>query len=168
MKKKTISLDLLEAIIFDFDGVLTDNRVFVDQTGREMVCCNRGDGIAFDVLRKTHVKLFILSTEINEVITCRGKKLGIEVFQGVTDKLNSLKKLSIQYGFNLDKTLFVGNDLNDYCVMHGCGFSVCPADSHPRILDIASTRLKTEGGKGVVRELVEIIFGIDIVKTLYL
>lgn len=168
MEKIIISLDLLEAIIFDFDGVLTDNRVYVDQSGHEMVCCNRCDGLAFDVLKRAPVKLFILSTEKNEVVTCRGKKIGIEVFQGVADKLSSLKKLSIQNGFNLEKTLFVGNDLNDYDVMQGCGFSACPADSHSRILDIASIVLNSKGGEGVVRELVEMVFKIDIVKMLYL
>jgi 3-deoxy-D-manno-octulosonate 8-phosphate phosphatase KdsC-like HAD superfamily phosphatase len=55
--------DSLDCIIFDTDGVLTDDRVWVDQDGREMVCCSRRDGLRFDFLRQSGLKLFILSTE---------------------------------------------------------------------------------------------------------
>jgi 3-deoxy-D-manno-octulosonate 8-phosphate phosphatase (KDO 8-P phosphatase) len=167
MKKgKQLDCQQLEAIVFDFDGVLTDNRVFVDEDGREMVCCHRGDGLAFDVLKKTHLQLFIMSTETNLVVTCRGEKLGIPVYQSTKDKKSSLESLAPEKKFNLGKTLFVGNDLNDYQVMQLCGFSACPSDSHPKIIETASIVLKKKGGKGVVRELVEDVFKIDILSFL--
>ena len=152
----------LEAIVFDFDGVLTDNRVFVDEDGREMVCCHRGDGLAFDVLKQTHLQLFILSTETNLVVTRRGEKLRIPVFQSTKDKKSSLERLASEKNFSLGKTLFVGNDLNDYQVMQICGFSACPSDSHPKILEIATFPLNKKGGNGVVREIVEQTLQIDI------
>ena len=72
----------LEALIFDFNGMLTDDRVWVDQEGREIVCCNRSDGLTFDVLRKLEIKMFILSTETNAVISSRGGKISIFIRKG--------------------------------------------------------------------------------------
>jgi len=158
-----MKLNDLDAIIFDFDGVLTDDRVYVDQDGREMVCCNRRDGLGFDVLRRTSLKLFILSTERNLVVSRRGEKLQVPVYQGSGNKVESLSKMSQTHGFELNRALFVGNDLNDYDAMRACGFSVCPADSHPQICDIAGVVLKANGGAGVVRELVEDVLKLDMV-----
>ena len=166
--QENIHLDSLqlEAIVFDFDGVLTDNRVFVDENGREMVCCHRGDGLAFDVLKQTHLQLFILSTETNPVVTSRGEKLRVPVYQSTKDKKFSLERLASEKNFSLGKTLFVGNDLNDYQVMQICGFSACPSDSHPKILEIATFPLNKKGGNGVVREIVEQTLQIDILSIL--
>jgi len=100
-----LELSELEAIVFDFDGVLTDNNVYLDQNGNEMVCCSRADGLAFDVLRQTHLKLFILSTETNSVVSRRGEKLKIPVFQGIKDKQTSLEELSQHEGFSLAKMI---------------------------------------------------------------
>lgn len=161
-----LNLKELEAIVFDFDGVLTDNRVWVDQSGREMVCCNRRDGLAFDVLRKDKIKIYILSTETNPVVLKRGQKLKIQVHQGSKDKLASLGKLSESQAFSLKNTFYVGNDLNDYFAMKACGYSACPADSHPKIQEISMFSLKTRGGHGVVRELVESVFQLDMMSIL--
>jgi YrbI family 3-deoxy-D-manno-octulosonate 8-phosphate phosphatase len=161
-----LQLDQLDAIVFDFDGVLTDNRVWIDQDGRESICCNRSDGLAFDVLRTRKTKLFILSTENNKVVTQRAKKLQIPVFQGVREKRKSLEMISQQEAISLKKTMFVGNDLNDYNAMAICGHSACPADSHKKIIELAKIVLKTKGGEGIVRELVEGIFEIDILKAI--
>ena len=157
-----LDLKKLDAIVFDFDGVMTDNRVYVGQNGDEWVCCNRGDGLGFDVLRQTSLKLFILSTETNPVVTSRGKKIGIVVCQGEKNKEKALNSLAEKEQFDLNKTLFVGNDLNDYKAMQASGFSACPSDSHPAILKIATFRLSSRGGEGVVRELVENILKLDI------
>jgi 3-deoxy-D-manno-octulosonate 8-phosphate phosphatase (KDO 8-P phosphatase) len=159
--KEKIEFNDLEAIVFDFDGVLTDNNVFVDQYGNETVRCNRSDGLGFDVLRLMSAKLFILSTEENPVVTSRGKKIKVRVYQGVSDKVKSLKLLAKKENFQLSKTLYIGNDLNDYNAMQACGYSACPSDSHPRILKKAKFCLKTKGGQGVVREIVEQLLGID-------
>ena len=132
-----------------------------------MICCHRGDGLAFDVLRKTHLQLFILSTETNSVVTRRGEKLRIPVYQRSKDKKFSLEVLAQEKNFSLGKTLFVGNDLNDYQAMQRCGFSACPSDSHPIILEIATFPLNTKGGNGVVRELVEQSLQIDMLSILY-
>jgi|TARA_B100000315_G_scaffold254945_1_gene297101 YrbI family 3-deoxy-D-manno-octulosonate 8-phosphate phosphatase len=157
-----MNIQQIEAIVFDFDGVLTDNRVYIDQDGREMVCCNRSDGLSFEALKKTGVKLFILSGEAISVVKHRGDKLKIKVIQGCKNKKKTLLDLSRKEEFQLAKTLFVGNDLNDFRAMELCGFSACPADSHPAILKFAQYPLVSKGGHGVVRELTEEVFKLDI------
>ncbi len=164
-QKKSLSISAIDAVVFDFDGVLTNNKVFVDQDGREIVCCSRADGLAFDILQKIPLKLFILSTETNSVVVRRGEKLRVPVFQGSKDKRKTLEELCKKENLSVSKILYVGNDVNDYQAMQISGFSACPADSHPSILEIATFRLKTNGGQGVVRELVEQIFGIDLINS---
>jgi len=167
MNKPLIKLDNIDALIFDFDGVLTDNRVMLDQSGKEFVTCSRGDGLAFDVLRKLKKPTYILSTEENSVVTARGKKLQITVIQGVKDKVIALKELAQQENFSLDNILYIGNDLNDYYAMSLCGHSACPGDSHEAIKQLADITLKTNGGAGIVRELLEDILKLDFLTLLY-
>ena len=124
--KGTISIDQIDAFIFDFDGVLTNNIVHLDQDGREWVSCSRSDGIAFDVLRVLKKPAYILSTEINPVVSARAKKLKIPAIQGVSDKVLAIKELVDANNYNLDKILYVGNDVNDYLAMKICGFTACP------------------------------------------
>ena len=161
-----ISIDKIDAFVFDFDGVMTNNLVYVDQDGRESVSCSRADGLAFDVLRKLNKPAFILSTEKNPVVSMRASKLGILAIQDVPDKVEAIKELANNNSYNLKNILFVGNDLNDYYVMKLCGCSVCPSDSHSKIKELSDITLKTKGGKGVVRDLLENVFSIDFIKIL--
>ena len=160
-------LDDIDALVFDFDGVLTNNFVYLNQEGVESVACSRADGLAFDVLRKLNKPTFILSTEKNSVVTMRAKKLKIPAIQGVSDKVEAIKELADKKKYNLKSILYVGNDLNDYLVMQLCGYSACPADSHPKIKHISDICLNTNGGNGVVRELLEEVLNIDFIKILY-
>jgi 3-deoxy-D-manno-octulosonate 8-phosphate phosphatase (KDO 8-P phosphatase) len=167
MSRNKISLDDIDLFVFDFDGVLTDNLVYLDQNGLESVSCSRADGLAFNVLKKLNKSVYILSTEKNTVVSARAIKLDIPVIQGVKDKEESIRILVSDQGYKLSNLMYIGNDLNDYNSMIICGYTVCPADSHPRIKDIADFVLNTNGGKGVVRELLEDVFGIDFVEILY-
>ena len=157
----------IDAFVFDFDGVLTNNLVHLDHLGGEWVTCSRSDGLAFDALRKLNQSVYILSTEKNPVVAARAKKLQIPLIQGVEDKSKSVKKLAEKEKFNLEKVLYVGNDLNDYYAMQLCGIAVCPSDSHNAILQISDVILKTSGGKGVVRELLEEVLQLNLLKVLY-
>ncbi|MDB4037934.1 HAD hydrolase family protein [Candidatus Thioglobus sp.] len=161
------SIDNIDAFVFDFDGVLTNNFVYLDQSGIESVRCSRGDGLAFDLLRKINKPAYILSTETNSVVTARAKKLKIEAIQGVLSKEKAINGLAETKGFDLNKICYVGNDLNDYGVMKLCGYSACPSDSHPLIKEIATFNLTTKGGYGVVRELLEKIMQIDFINILF-
>ena len=167
MQNKLITLENIDAFIFDFDGVLTNNLVFVNQDGKESVGCNRSDGLAFDVLRKLKKPSYILSTEKNPIVSARAKKLRIHAIQGVEDKVKALLSLVKNNEYNLDRVLYVGNDINDYKAMKLCGYSACPSDSHEKIRSIATFVLQKKGGNGVVRELLEVKLNIDFIKTLY-
>ena len=163
----TYSIKDIDVFIFDFDGVLTDNLVHVSEDGSEMVSCSRADGLAFDVLRKLNKPVYILSTEKNLVVKARAKKLNIPAIQGVANKVEAIKKLATDNNYSLKNILYVGNDLNDYLVMQLCGYTACPADSHPKIKEISGNILTSKGGNGVVRELLEGVLSLDFIKTLY-
>lgn len=162
-----ISVDDIDAFIFDFDGVLTNNHVYIDQSGGEWVKCSRSDGLAFDVLRKLKKPTYILSTEKNKVVLARAKKLKIPVIQGVENKANELLILAKRNNFNFERMLYVGNDLNDYRAMKLCGYTICPGDSHEKIKEIATVILKSDGGDGVAREILEYVLKLDFIKILF-
>jgi YrbI family 3-deoxy-D-manno-octulosonate 8-phosphate phosphatase len=164
---KELTFKDIEAFIFDFDGVLTNNKVYIDASGNEIVCCSRADGLAFDVLNKMNKTAFILSTESNPVVKARAEKLKVRAIQGISDKVSALKELSKQESFDLSRTVFVGNDLNDYQMMSICGLTFCPSDSHVEIQKIASIVLSSKGGDGVIRELLEAHFKVNIQSILY-
>jgi YrbI family 3-deoxy-D-manno-octulosonate 8-phosphate phosphatase len=162
-----LNIDDIDAIVLDFDGVLTDNSVYINESGQELVKCNRSDGLAIDVLRKLKKFVFILSTEKNQVVTARAKKLKIEAIQSVNNKDNELKLIALERKIDLDKVLYIGNDLNDYQVMKICGYSACPSDSHRLIINVSSFKLKSRGGEGVLREVVEDILSLNVLEILY-
>lgn len=167
MPDQIISLDDIDAIIFDFDGVLTDNRVLLDQDGKEWVTCHRGDGLAFDTFRKLKLSVYIVSTEKNPVVSARGAKLKVPVLQGINNKVEALAKLSQDTNLDLSRTLYVGNDLNDLGAIGLCGYSACPADSHFKIKDVTTVTLELNGGTGIARELLENILNVNIEQILY-
>lgn len=162
-----LTINAIDLFIFDFDGVLTDNSVYLDHVGNELVKCSRSDGLAFDVLRKLNKSVFILSSEKNQVVSARAQKLKVEVIQSVDDKVEAISSILNQSKSSLDRTLYVGNDINDFKVMELCRYTACPSDSHQLIKDISTFNLNSKGGEGVVRELVEDIFDLDFLKILY-
>lgn len=152
---KALDPTSLDAILFDFDGVLTDNRVLVLEDGREGVWCNRADGLAFDLLRAVGMPAFIISTETNPVVLGRAAKLKVAALSGLSDKADTVSKLCRDRGFAPERIMFVGNDLNDIGVMKAVAFPVAVADAHPSVKQIAWRVLETAGGAGVAREIVE-------------
>jgi len=162
-----LDINAIDVIIFDFDGVLTDNSVFLNNTGEEWVKCSRADGLAFDVLRKLSKSVFILSTEKNKVVSARAKKLKVEVIQSINNKLDAINLIMDQSNSSLDRVLYIGNDLNDFNIMKLCGYTACPNDSHVLIKNITQFVLNTRGGDGVAREIVEDVFCLNLLEILY-
>lgn len=147
------TLGKIELIVYDFDGVMTDNTVIVDQNGKEAVRVNRADGLGVDLFRNRGIKQIILSTESNKVVKARGKKLKLPVIQGSKDKLGSLAEYCRKNTINRKKVLYVGNDMNDYKVMRSACIAACPSDAHKEIKKISDIITKSKGGEGVIREL---------------
>lgn len=146
-----------DLIVFDFDGVMTDNTVYVDRRGRESVRCNRADGLGIDLLRAAAVPMMILSTEKNRVVAERAKKLRIPCFHGIDDKLAFLQKHLKKKGIGKENTAYVGNDVNDLPCMRFVGFPVAVADAHPDVRATAKILLKKKGGDGAVREFCDLV-----------
>ena len=162
-----MTLDDIDAFVFDFDGVLTNNLVYLNQEGVESVACSRADGLAFDVLRKLNKPAYILSTEKNSVVSARAKKLKIPVLQGIENKLVGIQEIIKKENCLIENVFYVGNDLNDYRVMSLCGMTGCPADSHDKIKQISDFIFKKNGGHGIVRELLEDVLNLDFLEILY-
>lgn len=143
-------------LIMDFDGVLTDDKVYVDQDGRESVRCSRSDGSGITLLKQNSaIQPMILSRETNPVVTARARKLDIEVFQSVLNKDQAIRTLINEREVNPNEIIYIGNDLNDLVVLPLVGYFVCPSDAHPQVLRRADLVLNHPGGKGAVRELIE-------------
>jgi len=146
-----------DLLVYDFDGVMTDNRVLILQDGTEAVFVNRSDGWGIGQLRKAGIRQIILSTEVNPVVSVRAKKLHIEALQGRDDKAQDLSNYCQSKGIDLAKVLYVGNDVNDLDAMRMVGYPVAPADAHPEVLAIAKHVTQARGGEGVIKEISEIL-----------
>jgi YrbI family 3-deoxy-D-manno-octulosonate 8-phosphate phosphatase len=140
-------------VVFDFDGVMTDNRVWVGEEGRELVACDRSDGLGLAMLRQLGLDLFVLSTETNPVVGARCRKLALPFEQGVRDKAGRLRDLLRERGLAPSNVIYLGNDVNDLDCMRLVGCGVAVADAHPDVLRAADLTLTCAGGHGAVREL---------------
>ena len=156
MNRKKITIEI-ELIVYDFDGVMTDNKVYVDQNGNELVQVNRADGLGISEIKNIGINQIILSTEKNKVVSKRANKLNIPCMYGVDNKKNILQKYCKKNNINLDNVLYVGNDVNDKEVMKKVGFPCCPNDAHNDIKNISTMIFDKNGGEGIVRELFDII-----------
>jgi len=76
----------IKLIAYDFDGVMTDNKVYVDQNGKETVQVNRADGMGVSEIKKLGIEQIIISTEKNPVVSARAKKLDIYCLQEIENK----------------------------------------------------------------------------------
>jgi 3-deoxy-D-manno-octulosonate 8-phosphate phosphatase (KDO 8-P phosphatase) len=153
-------LTTLRLVVFDFDGVFTDNRVYVDQDGRESVCCSRADGLGLRRLDTLGVDYLILSSESNPVVSLRAEKLAVRCLQGLDDKLSALKLELDRLGLNAAQTAYVGNDINDRDCLDFVGLPMVVADAHPEVLSLGRYRTRRGGGQGAVREICDLIYAV--------
>tara|TARA_B100000925_G_scaffold259129_1_gene214469 strand:- start:317 stop:769 length:453 start_codon:yes stop_codon:yes gene_type:complete len=143
----------IKQIFYDFDGVMTNNQVLLSEDGTESVFVNRSDGLAVSYFKKIGIEQCIISTETNLVVSKRAEKLKIPCYQGISNKLEEIKKLLTNSDLHMDDVAYVGNDLNDLEVMQYLPNTFCPKDSHPEILKVAQHTLKSSGGEGVIMDL---------------
>ncbi|MFO1129500.1 MAG: HAD hydrolase family protein [Rhodospirillales bacterium] len=144
-------------VCFDFDGVMTDNRVLVLEDGTEGVLCNRSDGLGLERMMAAGVSSAVISKERNPVVAARCRKLRIPCQQGIDDKLKVLRDLAADQGFTLADVAYMGNDLNDLECMRAVGVAVAPADAYAEVLAVAHLVTRKAGGFGAVRELCDLI-----------
>ena len=145
------------AVVFDFDGVMTDNKVYVLQDGREAVACNRSDGWGLSQLKKTGIPLLVLSTERNPVVRARCEKVGIPCLHGFEEKSIALRQWLEEHRIDPAGVIYLGNDLNDLPSMRVVGYPVAVGDSYPEVIEASRMVLSASGGAGAVRELADLI-----------
>jgi N-acylneuraminate cytidylyltransferase len=140
-------------LALDFDGVMTDNAVFVAEDGQEWVRCSRSDGMGITLLRRSGLPIIVLSTETNPVVQARCRKLKIECIHGLEDKAAVFAKLLQERRIDPAAVAFVGNDVNDLGCLELAGCAVIVADAHPAVHGVADFVLSRPGGHGAVREI---------------
>ena len=145
-------LERVRLAVFDFDGVFTDNRVWVNERGEETLAFSRSDGLGLRRLDEVGVAYLIVSMEQNPIVGARAAKLRADCVQGVADKLSVLRERSRELAVSLEETAFVGNDINDAECLRAVGCSVVPADAWPEVRPLARWVLERPGGAGCVRE----------------
>lgn len=148
----------IELIAFDFDGVFTDNSVLVSETGEESVRCNRSDGLGLSRLKKMGIKLIIVSTEKNPVVSKRALKLDLPCRQNVEDKAKEIIEICNEFNVSPSKTMFVGNDINDIPAFLEVGCPVAVNDAYPEVLAYVKYRTQRNGGYGAVREICDLVY----------
>lgn len=142
---------------FDFDGVFTDNAVYVFQDGREAVRCSRSDGLGLRRLESVGVTPLIVSTETNPVVTARSHKLGVRCVQGCADKLAAFTALLVELGVTFEDAAYVGNDINDLACLRSVGLPIAVGDAWPELAEVVRYRTRRRGGEGAVREVCDLI-----------
>ena len=147
----------IKLIVSDFDGVMTDNRVLVDETGKEAVYVSRADGQAVQMLKSTGIEIVIISSETNSVVKKRAEKLKIDCIHGITDKAECLKKYCEEKNISLRDIAYIGNDVNDFEAMQISGMKIVPQDGYDAVKNIADYVTKANGGYGVIREVANLL-----------
>jgi len=150
----------LQFLVFDFDGVFTDNLVYVSEYGDESVVCNRSDGLGIAKIKDLNLPMYVISTETNPVVAKRCEKLKIACIQGCDNKLSTLKNLVLNAGYQMENVAYVGNDINDKQCLESVGLPILVKDAHPDVLHLAKYTTNKLGGHGAVREVCDLIFNI--------
>ncbi|UKY52325.1 acylneuraminate cytidylyltransferase [Streptomyces inhibens] len=153
------TMDDIDAVVLDFDGTQTDDRVLIDADGREIVAVHRGDGLGIAALRKAELKLLILSTEKNPVVAARARKLQVPVLHGIDRKDLALKQWCEEAGIAPERVLYVGNDVNDLPCFDLVGWPVAVAGAHDVVRGAARAVTATPGGSGAIREIAAWLLG---------
>jgi 3-deoxy-D-manno-octulosonate 8-phosphate phosphatase (KDO 8-P phosphatase) len=151
-------LERVRFVIFDFDGVFTDNRVWVDERGEELLAFSRSDGLGLRRLDEVGVQYLIVSMEQNPIVGARAQKLRADCVQGVVDKLAVVRERTATADVSLAQSAYVGNDVNDAECLQAVGLPVVPADAWPEVMPLARWVLSRSGGAGCVREFCDAVW----------
>ncbi len=153
MKSKLSNSKEPKILFTDFDGCLTDDRVWLNQDGEEFVAANRKDGLAVKRLKTLGIEVIIASTETNKVVLARGNKMGVEVLQGLADKAEAIEQYLNQKNLSWNDVWYIGNDVNDLGAIERANLSLCPADAVKKVRKTVDIVLKTNGGRGILSEI---------------
>lgn len=145
----------IKLLAFDFDGVMTDNKVIVDENGKESVVCNRSDGMGVEMVKKRGIEVIVISKEQNKVVKARCDKLKVSCVHGVDDKISILKKEIEKRNLSPDEVCFVGNDVNDIECIKYAGLGIATNNAYASVKEVADFVTEKNGGDGAVREIID-------------
>jgi YrbI family 3-deoxy-D-manno-octulosonate 8-phosphate phosphatase len=172
------NLQNIRYFVFDFDGVMTDDSVYLDFEGNELIRCSRFDGAGIKLVYEankmnlTNIQMMIVSSESNPVAHGRARKLGLECHTGIENKFEFLvayasENLDISSEYFFSQLVYFGNDLNDLKAMQNALFSIAPENSQELVKLEADLVLNVRGGEGFVRAAIEILLGKSLILSLY-
>lgn len=146
----------INTIVLDVDGVLTDGKLICTPEGEIWRNMQAKDGYALQSWLKSGGKMAIISSGGQHGVLKKLEFFGVTlIFHSVKDKAAKLKAFAEEHQVDLDKTLFMGDDIPDYAPMKMCGVSACPKDAVHEIKELADIISTKKGGKGCVREVIE-------------
>jgi YrbI family 3-deoxy-D-manno-octulosonate 8-phosphate phosphatase len=157
VKSKLRNSKVPRILFTDFDGCLTDDRVWLNLDGEEFVAANRKDGLAVKRLKNLGIQVVIASTETNKVVLARGNKMGVEVLQGLADKAEAIEQYLKQKNLSWNDVWYIGNDVNDLGAIERSNLSICPADAVKQVRKTVDVVLKTKGGYGILSEIASLL-----------
>ena len=156
----------IKLVLTDVDGVLTDGCMYYSSKGEELKKFHTRDGMAVELLLQKNIKTIIVTREKSKITLSRAKKIKInKVYSGIKQKELLLPQICKLFKVTTNQIAFIGDDINDEKIMKLIGLSVSPSDGVPRIKKIANLVTMTSGGKGVLRELVDVIISSQSIKS---
>ena len=148
----------IRMVLLDVDGVLTDGRLFMDSGGNEARCFHVRDGHGIRMGQRAGLEFGIVSGRESRVVTDRAAELSItEVHQKIHDKVECVDRMLSRLGVRHEAVCFVGDDMIDIPVMRRVGLAAAPGDAAPEARDAAHFVAAANGGRGAVREVVELL-----------
>lgn len=148
----------IKLLLLDVDGVLTDGRIIYDSQGRDSKFFDVHDGLGIYVLHKFGIKTILITAKNSKTLAPRAKDMRVaEVFADIFPKCAVLEKILKKYNLGSDEVCFVGDDLVDLSIMRKVGLPVAVANAVFEIKEVASFVTNRTGGRGAVREVVELI-----------
>lgn len=158
-KKVLKAIPKIRLLATDFDGVWTDNRVIFGDDGSESVLCDRSDSLGLKMLKEQRpdIAVIVISKETSAVVKTRCEKLKIPYRIGIDDKITLFKEIVHETNLKLGQIAYMGNDVNDLDCIRYAGIGIAVADSDLKVLAAADFVTKKNGGRGAIREIVDII-----------
>jgi 3-deoxy-D-manno-octulosonate 8-phosphate phosphatase (KDO 8-P phosphatase) len=148
----------IKLLLLDVDGVLTDGRIILDSRGNESKAFHVRDGLGIKLAQRAGIMVGIITGRRSEVVDLRARELGIqEVHQGALDKITVYDALLEKYQLRDDEVAYIGDDIVDMDIFHRAGIAVAVADADPAIKSHVDLVTKTYGGRGAVREFINIL-----------
>jgi len=149
---------VIELLVFDVDGCLTNGQITYSENGDEIKSFNVKDGLAISSWIRLGKKAAIITGRRSKIVERRAKELGINyLFQGVHNKLEVLEGICQKENIQLCNVAAIGDDLNDHNMLQAVGKSFTPADGSEYVRELSGVVLYNTGGNGAVREMIEII-----------